>query len=323
MNFLRGMFCTALLLCVLGLCIPSAFGTFFAQATDEERMLTVTAVSSAPVAQEITGETFAGVYVELPLTATDAEGDAVIFQLLDMPRLGTAAIDGAVLQYTPNAEGKTGTDKFTYCAIDTAGNQSEPAKIKIKIRKNTAKMTYADMEKNPAHYTALCLAQEGILTGEQIGGVYFFHPTANVTRSEFIAMASAAAHLPVKQTMQTDFVDDAGLSAWAKPYISAAASTGLISGYLTPAGTAEIRGEQPITIAEASVIVSNLLTENLEVPETVSTIQYGQTVPVWASTAAARLQAASILPVSENTNTHITRQTACEMLYDAMQLMHS
>lgn len=317
---LRTLTCLLLALPVLGLSFPSAVGFWNTRASLEAQ--TVSTSGFAPVIGDIEGETFSGVYVELPLTATDADGDAVIFKIVDAPRMGTAVIDQGTLQYTP-ANGKTGTDKFTYAAVDTLGNLSETAQVKIKIKKNAAKMTYADMETDSAHYAALCLAQRGVLTGEKIGASYFFHPNNTVTRSEFIAMAAAAAELDVVPTAQTDFADDAGLSAWAKPYISAAASTGLISGYQTVAGAAEIRGESAITANEASVIVSNLLTEDLDIPVTAAaTEELTSTAPAWAAAANARLSAANVLPDSaaQNGNEKVTRKAACEMLYKAMVL---
>ena len=320
---LRTLLCAVLALPLFGLSLPSAFGFWpmgGAAAIDEASILTA-ATGSAPVASPVEGETYAGVYVELPLSATDADGDAVIFKLVDAPRLGTAKIEDNLLQYTPT-EGKTGTDKFTYCAVDTLGNVSEPAQIKLKIRKNAAKMTYADMATDSAHYAALRLSECGVLTGEKIGASAFFHPNDTVTRSEFIAMASAVARLPITQTAQTDFADDAGLSSWAKPYISAAASTGLVSGYLTTAGSAEIRGGNPITAAEASVIVNNLLTENLDTPVEAAALE-NSTIPAWAASATARLTAAEVLPdeAKNEPSEKITRKTACEMLYRAMTLM--
>ena len=312
---LRALTCALLALPVLGLSLPSAVGFWNTHVEAQ----TTAANGHAPVAADVEGQTFAGVYVELPLSATDADGDAVIFKIVEAPRLGTASISEGTLQYTPK-EGKTGTDKFTYAAVDTLGNLSEPAQVKVKIKKNAAKLTYADMERDSAHYAALCLADHGVLTGEKIGASYFFHPNDEVTRSEFIAMAAAAADLPVEPTLQTDFADDAGLSSWAKPYISAAASTGLVSGYRTAAGVSEIRGESAITAAEASVIVSNLLTEDFDAPVTTSASE-DSAVPTWAATATARLTAASVLPDdAKDPGQKITRKTACEMLYSAMQL---
>ncbi len=316
---LRGLICMALMFPVIGLSIPAAFGAWFSHISTENSFQAVVATCNAPVALDVAGETFCGVYIEIPLSATDADGDAVVFKLIDAPRLGSATIEENILKYTPFQ--KTGTDKFTYSAIDTAGNTSEPAQIKIKIRKNTAKITYADMGNNPNQYAAICLSQNGVVTGEKIGTSYFFHPSETVTRSEFIAMASAISHLPITETAQTDFIDDAGISPWAKPYISAAAESGLVSGYITAAGTAEIRGENPITDAEACVIINNMLSENFDVSTPVAALAE-TSVPVWAATATARLEATNILATAPS-NIKISKETACEMLYEAMLLLES
>ena len=63
----------------------------------------------------------------------------------------TLAEDGsAKFVYTPY-ENKTGKDSFTYVAIDSAGNTSSEAKVTIQINKPDTKVTYADMEGDPAH----------------------------------------------------------------------------------------------------------------------------------------------------------------------------
>lgn len=281
----------------------------------------VSAQGSAPSVQPIREETYADVAIEIPLCAADADGDTVIFKIVDAPAYGIAEINGDVLRYTP--AGKTGTDTFSYTAIDTAGNSAEPAVIKVKIRKNAAKHTYADMSGNPAHYAALQLSRRGILTGERIGSAYFFRPNEEVTRSEFIAMAAALAGLPLQATAQTDFIDDAGLSAWAKPYISAAAASGLISGCPSASGAAEIRGADPITLAEASVIVSNLLTEQLDAYVMTLATEH-QPGNDWATTVSAALEKTEVLPEDakkQSPDSPITRQTACEMLYAAISML--
>ena len=112
---------------------------------------------------------------------------------------------------------------------------------------------------------------------------YTHLPTQTVTRNEFIAMAAAAADLELEDTTVTDFQDDSALSPWVKPYISAAAEAGLIQGYQTASGNAEIRGERAITISEAAVIVSNLMAQQ-QIPTAASTsdtISY-RVVPAWA-----------------------------------------
>ncbi len=304
-----------------GLCLVAMFATFLPAAAafwDTAVPTADVASNRAPSAQAVEGQTFTGVMIELPLTATDPDGDSVLLKLVDLPRLGTASINEDKLQYTPQ-EGKTGTDKFTYLAMDTFGNQSEPAEIKIKITKNKAKLTYSDMGQSASHYAALQLAEAGVMTGEQIGASYFFHPNETVTRSEFIAMVSALAGLDLEETAQTDFADDGGLSDWVKPYISAAAANGLVSGYQTASGACEIRGQNPITLAEASVLLSNLLGDDYAVQTASIDASYA---PAWAQNACAVLTAADVLPdgtTAADSREPITREDACELLYRTME----
>lgn len=271
----------------------------------------------APTAAPAEGETYPGVLLEITLTATDPDGDTMMLRLVDQPRMGTAVIDGNKLQYIPR-EDRTGTDKFSFAAIDTAGNESKPAMIKIKVVKNKAKLTYADMGRSTSHFAALQLVEAGVMTGERIGASYFFHPNKAVTRGEFIAMVSSLAGLPAEQTAQTDFIDDSGLSDWVKPYISAAAANGLVSGYQTASGACEIRGQNPITLAEASVLLSNLLGDEYAVQTASVSSDYA---PAWAQNACAVLTAAQILEGADSQNSRepISRETACALLYKTME----
>ena len=178
------------------------------------------------------------------------------------------------------------------------------------------------MVDNPAHYAAIYLAEKGIMTGESIGGCSFFRPTQTVTRSEFIAMAASVAELPIEPTEQTDFADDAGLSPWAKPFVSTAAASGLVNGYQTTGGLNEIRGQNPITLAEASVIINNLLSESMDGLQYTLADTHGDMD--WARSAISsldRLDILSTLTTMQGDDSPITRQDACEMLYRAMRLM--
>ena len=278
------------------------------------------AVGNIPIVPEMQAETCVNIPIEVTLEGTDADSDIVLYQLTEEPKLGTARIEGTTLYYAPGA--KAGKDHFGYTAVDAEGNTAKTGTITIIVNKNRAKLTYADMEGNPAHYAALCLSEQGIMTGERIGDCYFFRPTQTVTRSEFIAMAAALADLPIEPTEQTDFADDEGLSSWAKPYISTAAASGLVSGYPTNAGLSEIRGQNPITLAEASVIVGNLLGQSM------NGLQYTLSTPSndmdWAQQAIStldRLDVISPLTALRSDSDPITRQDACEMLYRSMQLL--
>lgn len=278
------------------------------------------AAGNIPIVPELQAETCVNIPIEVTLEGTDADSDIVLYQLTEEPKLGTARIEATTLYYTPGA--KAGKDHFGYTAVDAEGNTAKTGIITIVVNKNRANLTYADMDGNPAHYAALCLSEQGIMTGERIGDCYFFRPTQTVTRSEFITMAAALADLPIEPTEQTDFADDEGLSSWAKPYISTAAASGLVSGYPTNAGLSEIRGQNPITLAEASVVIGNLLGQSM------NGLQYTLSAPSndmdWAQQAIStldRLDVISPLTALRSESEPITRQDACEMLYRSMQLL--
>lgn len=292
----------------------AAFWQDRVQAVAEESLLT-SSMGHVPVAQTVEEQTVKDVMIRFPLAASDPDGDTVTLKLIDQPRLGTAVLDNGSLIYIP-AAGRTGTDHFSYCAVDTLGNESEPARISVKIERNPSEVTYADMTHNPNHLAAVRLAQKDIFLGEKIGASYFLHPNASMTRSEFIAMTAVAADLDITETACTDFQDDSALSPWAKPYISAAVDAGLIQGYQTASGNAEVRGENPITISEASVILSHFL----GAAPTANTVSY-QTVPAWAADAASQLADAQILPTASDLNLRapVTRELACTMLYKILK----
>lgn len=281
---------------------------------------TASAAGNIPIAQEIEAETYVEIPIEIELQAMDTDNDIVLYQLTEEPRLGTAHIQGNILSYTPGA--KAGKDKFSYTVVDAEGNTAQAAQITIEVQKNRAKLTYSDMVGNPAHYAAIYLAEKGIMTGESIGGCSFFRPTQTVTRSEFIAMAASIAELPIEPTEQTDFADDAGLSPWAKPFVSTAAASGLVNGYQITGGLNEIRGQNPITLAEASVIINNLLSESMDGLQ--FTLADTHSDMDWARSAISsldRLDILSPLTTMQSDDSPITRQDACEMLYRAMRLM--
>ncbi len=270
---------------------------------------------NAPVVSDIEAGTYVGIPIEIPLSSEDSSDDVVLYQVTERPRLGEAEINGNTIKYSPGQ--RTGKDRFAYTAVDAEGNTAKPASVTVRIEKNKAKFTYSDMEGNPAHYAALKLSADGVITGEKIGGCAFFHPSRNVTRSEFIAMAASAAGLEIEPTDETDFADDSGLSDWAKPYVSAAAANGLISGYRTASGNAEIRGHNPITIGEASVIINKLIAASADGSE-YAVFNEGCGSTDWVEAAIGsleRMQVISPAALDIPADTAITRADACMMLY--------
>ena len=147
-----------------GLCLVAMFATFLPAAAafwDTAVPTADVASNRAPSAQAVEGQTFTGVMIELPLTATDPDGDSVLLKLVDLPRLGTASINEDKLQYTPQ-EGKTGTDKFTYLAMDTFGNQSN----RRKSKSNHQKQSQTDLFRYGAKRFPLCRSATGRSRGD-------------------------------------------------------------------------------------------------------------------------------------------------------------
>ncbi len=82
--------------------------------------LTVTAVNDVPVATAVNAVTEVGIPIALTLTGSDAEGDALTWDIASVPARGTLSGSGAAWTYTPNPAW-AGTDEFTFTVSDGSG----------------------------------------------------------------------------------------------------------------------------------------------------------------------------------------------------------
>ena len=219
---------------------------------------------------------------DCPVFRRRPRGDLLTYHILNKPARGAVTMpeDGSSeFVYTPY-ENKTGKDSFTYVAVDAVGNSSDPATVKIKIEKPNTKVTYADMDGDPAHKAAIRLAEEGIFVGECMGGAYFFQPDTAVTRGEFVAMAMNAAGMEALEDVErTGFADDVSIPTWAKPYVSSALKAGLVQGSRSSDGQVVFQAEEPITAAEAAV----LLDRALQVTDVSADTLAEEGIPTWAA----------------------------------------
>ena len=127
----------------------------------------LTQENQAPIARNMDLSTYKNIAITGYFDAVDSEGDLLSFELTSNPARGavTMAEDGSSqFVYTPY-ENKTGSDSFTYVAVDPAGNTSSEAKVTVRIEKPDTKVTYADMEGSSAHKAAIRLAEEGVYVG--------------------------------------------------------------------------------------------------------------------------------------------------------------
>lgn len=273
--------------------------------------------NAAPVAENITLTTYRNVEVQGTFAGVDPEGDLLTFQIVSKPNKGTVTLadDGSAnFVYTPTT-GKTGRDTFTYVAVDAVGNTSTPASVSLRIEKQKTTVTYSDMQGIAGHREAIHLAEEGLLIGEQIDGQYFFHPEEVMSRSEFTALALAVAEVDALNGVTlTGFSDDEAISVWAKPYISAALRSGIVQGNTTSDGLVIFRAEEPITAAEAAVILDRAL----QVTDVSNVMSEGDTT--WYAQAVANLDSCGAMPASAVPQNSLTRAEAAIMLDRALEL---
>ena len=301
-------------------------GAFAAHAyvlpEDARAALAASSEQHAPTASNLEYETVKNIAITAEFAGADADGDALTYVITVAPKKGEAVVSPdrpGFFVYTP-AEGKTGSDSFTYVAVDEGGLRSKPATVDIKITRNAAKMTYADMDGNPAHLAAIRLAENGVLIGERLSSDYYFSPDKTVSRGEFVAMTVACLGLEVEPTSSTGFADDDETASWLLPYIAAARRAGLIQGTLLADGRAVFAADRAVTRAEAAVILASALS----LPTATSAQTFGdmEDVPAWAEGAVNGALAAGIMDTRADGSIGVlgalNRADAAEMLYAAM-----
>ncbi len=306
---------------LLTLCLTAALTTPAAALT----LTNDEAANAAPVAEDLELTTYKGVAITSRFAAVDPEGDLVSFQVVDSPARGQVTVDEkdpAAFWYTPY-EGKKGKDSFTYVAIDALGNTSKPATVKITIQKQSTKVTYSDMDGDPALYSALRLAEEGIYVGRQVGPLYCFDPQDTFTREEFLALAmSVAGDEPLDNVSLTGFYDDGDISAWAKGYVSAALVSGTVQGSRSAEGQAVFKAGEPVTCAEATVIIDRLLSVG-DVTAGSFSSERDQPAPAWAAQAVLNMETVSVLPANAGLREPLTRSEGAQMLSAMLDVIDS
>ena len=285
-----------------------------------------TGADRAPIAQEQCFETCKNVAYTGRVSAMDPEGGALRYRLSEKPARGSVELaeDGTFV-YTP-FENKTGKDRFTFVAEDEAGNVSEPAKVEVRIRKPSTKVTYADMSGVPSYNAAIKLAEEGVMVGERIGDSYYFRPDEPVNRSQFMAMAmSALGSEPLAETLTTGFADDEASPSWCKGYVSAAVQQGIVRGYPGLDGRPTFSPNGLVTKAEAAVLLDRMISTT----DVAVTTFYPDTVaaPAWAFQAAVNLESAGVMPASVSGGLELeetrTRGQCAQLLAGAMEVMEA
>ena len=281
-----------------------------------------TAENLAPVAEDLEINTFRGVDVTGSLIAVDPEGDFLEYQIVRPARKGEVQLDQATGQftYTP-LEGKRGRDHFTYVAVDSLGNISDEATVRIRIERQRGNVQYEDMQGHNAHFAAVSLAEREIFVGEQVGGRHFFNPDAPVRRGDFLAMSMRLVDAPLLSgIVRTGFADDSYIASWLKPYVSTAVLDGVVQGKQCSAQGLIFAPDAYITANEAALVLNNVLGLS-DVP--VAAFGAELVAPAWAHQAMVNLAVQGIIPPTHSTvqQSNLTRADVAQLLLGATDVL--
>ncbi len=300
--------------------LPAALAEAEAATGATEKGAAPSGNNTAPVPENQEIETYRGVSVGGQLTAHDADGDELTFELATDPMKGSVQLTAeGYFVYTP-AENKRGKDYFGFRAIDSAGNVSQEGTVIIRLLRQKSKVTYSDMTGEGDEYAAIVLTENGVFTGEYVGEDYVFNPDSTVTRGEFLSMCMTAANCALlKGVSSTGFQDDSDIDSWLKPYVATALMNGYIQGQSTETG-AVFNPDEPITLRESCVILNAVL----GVTDVVSAAAYvgdENSQASWAQ-AVANLTAAGVMSGAwEDVEAVLTRSGAAELLANAIGLI--
>ena len=266
-----------------------------------------------PTAQDSTFETYKNIPNDGQLIAADPENDTLTYTLTSEPKRGTVEIsDDGTFVYTPK-QNKVGKDKFSFTVTDAAGNTSNEATVSVKILKPTDAATYSDMQNDPDQFEALWLRNSGLLGGKSVGGNACFDPNQAVSRGEFLVMVMNLADIaPDDSLLCSGFCDEDAAPVWVRPYLASAMRSGIVSGIRSDGGLL-FAADQPVTYAQAAVMLQNLL--SLPEPDTLTVFADEIAIPVWAVDSVPTLNANGFDLKATDYNSELTRRDAAQLLY--------
>ena len=262
----------------------------------------------APVAQDLSIETYKNLPNDGTLKAHDPEEQVLTYTVVRAPKRGSVEVrqDGS-FTYTPK-KNKVGIDSFTYTATDPAGNVSRVATVTVQILKPTDARQYADTAGMSCRFAAEWMKNTGLFVGEQVGSHICFYPDKTMSKEEFLALVVQVLDIPTDAAADTQLPVTA--PQWLKPYLAAAQRSGLTANWQDTGALSE-----PVTGAEAAVMLQNAL--DLTVSTHALEAEQAEDVPSWA--------AASLTVMAENgvvldANAPLTRADVAQALYRISQI---
>ena len=248
------------------------------------------------------------------LTASDADGDSLLFRVTSYPKHGTLTLlDKATgeFRYTPE-DGYTGKDVFSYVVRDEYGHFSTESEVAVSVKKRSSSLVYEDLVDTEYELPAIALSDAGVMLGRLSGDGMYFDAEETVSRGEFTAMAMKVAGIAPSSTLfDTCFDDNDKIPASVRSYVATAQRMGVVRGSFNGEGL-YFEAERPVTAAEAAVIVCKLMEVTCD--ESTAVFAMGGDVPVWAWSAVGTLHTMGALN-APTSNESLTRAEVARMLY--------
>ncbi len=251
------------------------------------------------------------------LLGYDPEGDNLTFEVISYPKKALLTITNANSGdyiYTPyeNARGK---DTFTYRVRDEFGNYSSECTVEIKIDKHKSSLAFSDVDKMDLG-AAITVCENGIMEPTvNADGTLSFNPNEEITREEFVYLimrTMGAKEVPTVE--KTRFADDKDISPKYKGYLESAFALGIIKGETKSDGV-YICPKRSITLAEAAVIINNIICKNSTTCMTV--FADDEEIPSWARGAIESLTEAGIIKKTEgkiSPNSPLTKAQVAQII---------
>ena len=274
------------------------------------------AAGTAPVAENLEIKTYRNVSIGGTMSAYDPDGDVVCYEITTQPVKGSIVQgENGSFTYTPD-ENKKGKDYFGYKAVDAEGNRSQEATVIIRIEKQKKGICYGDMRGRAEEYAAVELSEQGIFTGEQLGGEYCFSPDKSVSRGEFLSMCMLISGEPViSGVMSTGYADEEDMPYWMKQYVATAVMRGI-----RPAASAASNAfgsGSPISRSEALVMLNKALGLR-----DISYAELDETMEPEVAQACANLSSIGIDSGHMSVSEQLTRSEAALLLVKAMETVN-
>lgn len=262
-------------------------------------------------------ETYRGVDAKGILSGYDFEGDILTYEIVSYPDNGCIKIidkHSGEYVYMPKSD-YTGQDSFTYVVKDQYGNYSASAKVNVKVSAPYSDITYNDLVGNDNYNYALNMTERNVMNGERVGDYYYFRPDSEVSRIDFIVNAMKMLGIDnLPSVEKTVFADDEKIGAEVKGYISLAYSKEYISG-ISENGQLYFKPDEPITIAEAAVVLSNMI--GYSEYETAPAFANSEEIPTWSKQAVMSLRALGVIELPNDAifeNTNVSRSQMAKLL---------